>query len=308
MAGPVSVFTPEVLESARNLIGAGVSKTDAAAQLGVSRTGLTSALRRESDPHPHREPHVDVDREFVEIPVFERDYSHLDALYAYPLGDVHIGAASHQSDRWSEWLGFLADNEDTSMVGLGDFLNAAVIGSKSDTYAEKLTVQEAKWRLAEQLTPLADQHRIDVLMPGNHENRVTRLTGEDPIYDVARVLNANYAAAAAMIHYRVGDQSYEVYVRHGTGNGQSLAQLDKSAMVAKADVYITGHVHKIATTCDEYFVREEGRMTRRRRYYVTSGAFLAYEQYAAERGYKPSRIGAPRIYLSGDKHDVHISI
>lgn len=304
---PPAKFTPDLLGRARNLLDAGWSQHAAAVQLGVSQSGLSRALRRQSDPHP--EPNVvDVEREFVELPVFERDYSHLDALYAYPLGDVHIGSASHQRDRWDEWLEFLRGNEDTSMVGLGDFLNCAVIGGKSDVYGEKMTVQEAKWRLAEQLTPLADAHRIDVLMPGNHENRVTRLTGEDPIYDVARVLATNYAQAAAMLHYRVGSQSYEVYVRHGTGNGQSLAQLDKSAMVARADVYITGHVHKIATTCDEYFVREGAQMTRRRRYYVTSGAFLAYEQYAAERGYKPSRLGAPRIFLSGERHDVHVSI
>jgi hypothetical protein len=304
--GEASVYTADVLDAARNLMAAGHSGRSTAAQLGVSESGLRKALRTADNPHP--EPSVDVGREFVEVPVFERDYSHLDSLLAYPLGDIHLGAASHQRDRWSEWVGFLGENADTSMIGLGDFLNCAVIGGKSDVYDERLTVQDAKWLLKEQLEPLADSHRLDVLMPGNHENRVTRLTGECPIYDVARVLGVNYTHAAAMLHYRVGDQSYEIYVRHGTGNGQSLAQLDKSAMVAKADVYITGHIHKIATTCDEYFVRDGDRMCRRRRYYVTSGAFLGYERYAAERGYKPTRIGAPRIHLDGRKHDVHISI
>lgn len=243
-----------------------------------------------------------------EIPVITRDYSHLGALRVYPLGDVHLGAQRHEAERWKEWLAYLASEPATSLMGTGDFLNAAIIGSKSDTYLETMTPQQAKWLLVEQLKPLATQGRLDVLAPGNHEARIHRATGDCPIYDCARALDVPYAKAACLLVYRVGDITYEIYMRHGSGNGQSLAQLGKSALVISADAYVTGHTHRIACTADEYFQRVGDRCVRRRRYYVSSGSFLAYEDYAAERGYTPTRIGAPRIFLNGRRHEIHVSV
>lgn len=194
------------------------------------------------------------------------------------------------------------------MIALGDMINASVIGSKGDTYAEVMTVQEAKWKLIGGLQALADAGRVDAITPGNHEARVYRLTGEDPMLDVARVLGIPYFPAAAFLIHKVGDQTYTGYYRHGTGNGQSLAQLEKSAAVADADYYVTGHTHKIAVTAKEKFSIEAGVTVRKRQYFVSSGAFLAYEQYAAERGYAPTRLGAPRIFFNGERHEMHVSV
>jgi hypothetical protein len=122
------------------------------------------------------------------------------------------------------------------------------------------------------------------------------------------MLDVNYIESAALIVYKVGVMEYEVYMRHGTGNGQSLAQLAKSGQVIRADVYVTGHTHRQAVTADDFFVRHNGKIRREKRYFVSSGSFLGYERYAAERGYPPSRIGAPRIFLDGRRFDVHISV
>lgn len=245
-----------------------------------------------------------------EIPVIRRDYSHLDHLYVYPLGDVHLGAAAHRADRWAEWLDYLQKNKNTSMLGTGDFLNAAIVGAKSDVYEEKGTVGTTKRLLRDQLRPLAEQGRLDVLTPGNHERRVSRAVGDCPILDVAEQLKVPYTPSACLLIYKVGKVKYRIYMRHGDGNGQSLAALGKSALVITADVYVTGHVHAQAATADEYFdLAPSGvRVIRKRRYYVSSGSFLGMEEYAAVRGYKPTRIGAPRIYLDGRTHDVHCSI
>lgn len=243
-----------------------------------------------------------------EIPVIFRDYRHLDSLHVYALSDVHKGSPRHQTDRWREWVAYLTKTPGTSAILNGDLFNAAIIGAKSDTLDEALTVGDAKRELRGELTPLGREGRIDAMSPGNHEWRITRIIGDCPVRDVSEWLDAPYFRSAAMLVYLVGDQTYNVFVRHGVGNGQALAGLSKSATVADADVYVTGHTHSQACTADEFFRRDGDRMTRVRRYYVSSGSFLGYERYAAERGYKPSRIGAPRIYLSGEKHDVHVSI
>jgi hypothetical protein len=298
-------LTPDQLAQAHRLREAGHSQTSIAQNLSVSQSSVSRALRREDrrvDPLSHDAG------EALEVPVIVRDYSHLDDLYVYPLGDVHLGAASHNSARWQEWVAYLQERQNTSLLGTGDFLNCAVIGSKSDVYDETTTVGEAKQDLEDDLKPLAQAGRVDVLMPGNHEDRIRRLIGMDLIADIARHIDVPYCSASCLLVYKVGSQTYEFYVRHGTGNGQSLVQLSKGAMVASADVYVTGHVHNIAARADEYFVREGDKVVRKRRYYVSSGSFLGYERYAAERGYVPTRLGAPRIFLDGERHDIHVSI
>lgn len=243
----------------------------------------------------------------TEIVVIPRDYPG-ERHYVYPLGDVHLGARMHHAQRWHEWLKYLERRKRTSVILTGDMFNTAIIGSKSDVYDEQMTVGEAKRLLIKQLEPLAKQRRLDGIVPGNHENRITRLTGDCPLRDVADWLDVPYMEAAGLFVYRVGDVTYEVYLRHGTGAGQSLAVLQKSANVIDADVYVTGHTHRQAVTADDYFRRQENRLIRRRRFFVSSGSFIGYEKYAAERGYIPSRLGAPRILLDGKKWDVHISV
>lgn len=242
----------------------------------------------------------------IELPLIRRDYRNEDRHYVYPLGDVHIGAASHRAGMWEEWLDFLLKRENCSMLGTGDFLNAALKDSKSDVYEERLTVGEAKRRLIRQLEPIA--HKIDGLTPGNHEDRITRATGDCPIRDVCDALNVPYIPAAALIVYRVGKVDYTVYLRHGTGNGQSMAALTKSRSVIQADISITGHTHRQQVLVEDAFVVEGGRVVRRPWYAVSSGSFMGYEAYAAQRGYSPGRLGAPRIYLDGVRYDPHVSI
>ena len=245
-----------------------------------------------------------------EIPIIRRDYSHLDKLALYPMGDVHIGSSAHSADMWEGWLRYLEDREDASLLGTGDFLNAALKDSKSDVYDETMKVSDAKRLLRKQLTPLAEDGRIDGLAPGNHEERIHRATGDCPILDVCDSLGLPYIETAALIVYTVGDQEYEVYLRHGTGTGQGFAQLEKSRLVIRADVYITGHIHNQSARVGDQFEhnRKSAHVERRKFLVVTSGAFLGYEKYAAVRGYQAGHMGAPRIHLSGRRHDFHVSL
>src|SRR5579859_2101131 len=180
-------------------------KTDQrlAEHLGVPRTTLRDHIMRLGA----REP-INVVREksaeaVVEIPLVVRDYCNDTRHYLYPLGDVHIGASTHHAAMWEQWLEFLESKANASMLGTGDFLNTAILGSKSDVYDEKMTVAQAKRKLVKQLEPLAKLGRIDALMPGNHEDRITRATSECPIRDVAETLDIPYIEAAARVLYMV---------------------------------------------------------------------------------------------------------
>lgn len=251
---------------------------------------------------------VEDDPGFVEIPVIRRDYSHLSELKTYPLGDVHIGSPAHHQAKWLDWLAYISKGEGTSFLGTGDFLNSALKTSVSDSYEEVLTVGAAKRQLISQLEPLRD--RIDILIPGNHEDRIWKAVGDCPIEDAADRLGAPYARASALLIYTVGDQEYKVYVRHGTGNGQSPTTLLKSAAVIHADLYVTGHTHRQGCILEDVFVHDDvtDRIGRQPRRFLSSGSFLWYERYCATRGYQPSHLGSPRISFSGREKDCRVSV
>ena len=184
-------------------------KTDQALadHLGVPRTTIRDHINRQVGLRAYlRALRADTTLDAVaEIQVIERDYSDDDKHSIYPLGDVHLGAKTHNDAKWAEWLTYLEDTPHASLLGTGDFLNTAIVGSKSDVYDERMTVGEAKRELRRQLEPLASEGRIDCLMPGNHEDRITRAIGDCPIRDVADQLAVPYVEAAALLIYRVGD-------------------------------------------------------------------------------------------------------
>lgn len=243
-----------------------------------------------------------------ELEVIHCDFSDHDHLYLYPLGDVHAGSSRHDAKRWQEWTAYLTEAPNVAMLGMGDHFNAAIVGSKSEVYDEAMTVSGAKRYLHRSLTPLADTGKLLGLFDGNHEDRIYRAVGDSPNADLGLLLDVPYVRTAAMFVITVGEVQYEVFARHGTGNGQALTSLYKGASVAHADIYLTAHTHRLAVTSDDVFVREGDRMVRRRRVYASGGSFLGYEGYAAARGYGPSRIGGARLYLDGTRKDCHASI
>lgn len=291
------------------------SVSEAARATGAARTTVRDNWHDEQGG-PADTPdnlRTDLVTDASEIPVFYRDYSSEPHHFVYPLGDVHKGAPQHQRARWREWLGYVQGAENTSMLGTGDFLNCATKVSPSELYDEKQGISESKWELARELEPLAENGDLDALIRGNHEDRVWRLVGEDPIYDVSQHLGVNYSPATCIVIYRVGDVNYTFDVRHGKGAGQIGARANRLKRLAQTvicDVYVSGHTHSQLVFPDDVFDVDIDAQSviRRKQMFVSSGSFLAYEDYASTAGFNPTHIGAPRIRLDGRRKDVHVSV
>ena len=292
------------------------SVTEAATECGAPRTTVRDRWHREQTGIPHvADSLVEIPDEPTggEIPVFERDYSHLSDLHVYPLGDLHIGSPGFAEAAFDEWVSYLCETDGVSMLGTGDFLNCALSSSVSDEYSEKLPVREARRLFSQKIRPLADADKLDCIIDGNHEMRVWRSTGDSPTAAVADALGVHYSMAAVVIRYLVGDQTYNVYLRHGTGGGSTMGaavnRLEKQERIIDADVYVSGHTHSQVAFPKNIFVPNgNGGFKRKKRLFVCSGSFLAYEDYAATAGFPPAHIGAPRIYLGGEHHDMHASV
>lgn len=293
----------------------GMSRRSIAADLDVPRSTVIDYVRNYVTPETVAAGDnlsSETDGRFIEIPTFERTYD-AEEHYVYPLGDLHIGSEAFADDRWQEWIGYLNERKVASLLGTGDFLNSALKTSVSETYDEIMNVGTAKRKFRDDLTKLAAQDRIDLLMPGNHEARIYRAVGDCPIQDVADYHKTNYARDACVIIYNIGNQRYEFYVRHGTGGGQVGARanrLAKQAQTVIADVYVSGHTHSQLVFPQEVFWvnPDTNRVERRRQYFVSSGSFLQYESYASVQSFTPTKIGAPRIRLDGTRKDIHVSV
>lgn len=299
-----------LVEAARELIHSGEASNlaQAAASVGLDPRTLKNHLG-DAAPAPDERDPLNADVDPGEIPVIHRDYSHLETLHVFPLGDVHKGSPNYQRSKWLEWIAYLTNTPNTSLLGTGDFFNSALRNSVSDVYEEEGTLPLHKRELALELEPIRD--RVDVLVKGNHENRVTKLTGDCPLSDVAWKLEVPYASSAVCVVYQVGEVEYTVYLRHGTGSGRAGAQaarMEREALVIVADVYVNGHTHRQQVLRGAIFEVHDREVQRRRQLYVTSGSFLSYEDYAASAGLPPADIGAPRIRLDGTRKDAHVSI
>lgn len=315
--------TTDAVERVRALLASdpNLSTRAACARIGINESTFRTRMRRDGQPAPRgvtgaQLPTVHqpgrLEGADVEIPVIHR-YFDDEAHSVYPLGDLHIGSPAHARAKWTEWLGWFAHNPDASVIFTGDGLNAALTTSVSDTYAETMTVPQARRRLTADFKPLAERDQLDLLIPGNHEWRIERATKDEPIAIIAEVLDLEdrYAADAALIVYHVGDIEYEFYVIHGTRAGRRVGSranaLEDMQNVIDADVYIQAHAHTQIGFPQQRLVRRGNDIERRTRYFVGSGSFLALESYAVRGGYRPTKIGAPRIRLDGRRYDVHVS-
>jgi hypothetical protein len=306
------------VEAALEMLRSGRAGTvaDAARESGAPRTTVRDRWDREQRGIPHVDDQLtEIPDEPTggEIPVFVRDYSHLPDLHTYPLGDLHIGAPQFAEAAFDEWVSYLVGTKGVSMLGTGDFLNCALSTSVSDEYSEKLPVRDARRLFTEKVRPLAEADKLDCLIDGNHEMRVWRSTGDSPIAAVADGFGVPYSMAALVVRYLVGDESYDVYLRHGTGGGSTMGaavnRLERQERIIDADIYVSGHTHtQVAFPKNIFVPNGRGGFSRRKRLFVCSGSFLAYEDYAAAAGLPPAHIGAPRIYMSGSRHDMHASV
>lgn len=310
----------ERLTRAVALVGQGTAIQAAARAEGVPYSTLRGRLKGERPVHdlPEQQPVVhdglrEIDATGAEVPVFIRDYSDRAKLSVYPIGDLHIGTRFHARKMLTEWLNYLEKTPGTSLLNTGDNLNCAIEGSVSDVHGEKLTVQEGRRQLTELFRPLAEADKLDAMIDGNHELRVYKRTGDSPNAAVADALGVNYAMSSCIVRYLVGDQSYDLYLRHGKGGGRKMGGLvnllQDQENIIDADIYVTGHTHTQVAFPKNIFAPDgRGGYARRKRLFVSSGSFLAYEDYAAEAGYPPAHIGAPRINLDGSVHDMHASV
>ena len=129
---------------------------------------------------------------------------HDQPIEVIPIADLHIGDPHADMSIIKSLIDGVRENPNRYTVLCGDLMNTAIIGSKSDTYGETLRPSEQLERCADLLEPIKD--KILAIVPGNHEERISRTAGSDMTRLLARELGllSVYSDTTALVFLKFG--------------------------------------------------------------------------------------------------------
>lgn len=230
----------------------------------------------------------------------------------YPLGDVHIGSKECDMELLKQWIEMVKNDPNGYAVLVGDIMNMGLKNSLSNVYEEVLNPAEQKEVAYELLNPIAD--KILAGCSGNHEYRMVKEVGTNPLYDVfCRMrIEDRYRENVCYIKLTVGKQgrnpnTYGVVLTHGKSKKKDL---DWTYAVDGADVFIGGHTHlgthqplsKIKLDLSHNKVKPMNYQ------HVVVIPFQQYGGYAVRNKYLPNAVGQfQRIQFDGSTKRVGYS-
>lgn len=237
-----------------------------------------------------------------------------DRISLIPINDIHYGSLSCNREKFEEYLDYILKSPDTYTTGVGDLIeNATKFSVGMAMYEETSHLPDQLEYIAEKLRPLVKAKKIFGLQPGNHEYRLSVLSGLDPMAILAKWLEIPYLGWQAYWSFDVDGERYKALTYHGAGGsvtkGGKLNNVRKmKEIMADADIYVMGHVHDLIHDFDEFnTITDDGEIVRKRRHYVVAGSLLSYfGGYPEMAGFAPSPMGLARIDMFRNRHEVQV--
>ncbi len=245
-----------------------------------------------------------------------------------PLADLHLGDAHCDRGLILATLEAVMQDDNLYVILDGDLMNSAIVGSKSDVYGETMSPAAQLEECTRLFQPLADAGKILAILPGNHEERISKSVGVDMTRILARQLGIEhlYSPTSAVIFLKFGVRHrrraegrpmvYSIYVTHGYGGGGRRAggkvnALEDLSRIVDADIYVMGHTHQPASFRRGHYVCSHSACaaTYHEMVFVNTAAYLTYPgSYGDRMGYAPSSTIAPIITLCDTEHQVRVTV
>lgn len=247
--------------------------------------------------------------------------------YLLPLGDLHRGDRHLTSRGLGKLIGYLdwaMARPNAYVFLMGDILNVASRQSKTNPF-ESMSGNDEYSRAIELFRPYAS--RIIGAITGNHEQRMYRDYGFNPLQPFCSELGIEYCGFSSCIKIRVGarkqkrekgqfEQIYWGFAHHGNGGGGTLGaainrKMKLQEIVHGMDFYMAGHDHQLVAGSRNVLLPKRDTIEHQRVHYIDTGSFLDWDgSYAEEAAMPISKLGAPRLRFDGRErhHDLHVSI
>jgi len=225
----------------------------------------------------------------------------------YPLGDFHYGSRQCDVRFIQRLVDEIKGNPDARWVGMGDFIENAIIGSKSDVYLQTIPPKEQVDEIIHILEPIRDKGLFFIV--GNHESRTMRVVGQQPeeiLSYALRVPVAGYSACAVFDLTKAHTpRTFSCYFHHGAGGGYTpggkVNAASKLRLIAPtADATFSGHSHMTSRTSVTWFEPGAGKILRKTGYdYITGSALTWDESYAEEKAKRASTVEHIKVTFIG---------
>jgi len=242
-----------------------------------------------------------------------------DCLYLLPISDLHIGSQGFNQEKLAGYLDWVKEHPNSRFILLGDMFNCVTKGSVRNVYDEKMHLPESRKLFYEIFTPF--KKFCLGWIDGNHEEAVYRETGDFVGEVVCDRLGWQYYGIDAYVKLRFGKREnnrkpvvYTLYATHGWGAGRktgtALDKVEELRLICLADIYLASHHHKITVSQNICFIPDlrNNKLVETKLTYVAAGTFKENGRWEGSKGFKPVKLGSPRIRLDAVRKDVHVSI
>lgn len=265
--------------------------------------------------------------------------SRKDVIRIYPLGDVHIGAATCDEKRFLATVDEIAADDNAYWIGMGDTcefiqrsdprFDAGGLAEWIDLRDIDITAQQRD-RFVSFVKPIAD--KCLGLLKGNHELSIHKHY-ERAIFDeiVAKVkglmkeppdkLGLGFSGWIKLRMERMAPEAQkgnvwaiDIYAHHGYGGGQlaggKALKLERILGRFDCDLALVGHWHTRETVRSVVMgITRQGKPRERYRVAVGTGSWMRSlqedaETYGEVRGYAQTAIGCPIIWLNPNLREI----
>lgn len=260
------------------------------------------------------------------LDIIEVDWSkHTEGVELLPLSDVHWEdghADQTELERWIDWIRG-ADNR-YFYIG-GDLFNVATRTSVSGIFGNRVTLQDGIDEAAAFISPIAD--RCIGAVTGNHERRIHKHSGMDPLREFCRRFDIIHDADALYFKLKVGKGKrgkgrshaqrpniYTAFCIHGAGGGRmwggKVNRMASMATMVQADIYFMSHTHSKVAFKESFGVPDlrTNRVNMVEQTFVNTSALLNWGGYPIRGMYKASAMGSPSVRLGGYERTVQVTL
>lgn len=213
----------------------------------------------------------------------------------YFVHDLHFGSELFDEKRWERFKNAILSQENSFVCWVGDLMENAIPGSKSDTFTQTMSPFEQKEKVVKEFLDFGD--KTLAVVPGNHEhNRTTKTCGLYPLYDCCERagIGDKYRNIVAFLNVGVGfskkDKSKQVrYFGQIQHKAKALRSYGTSDFTDGIDFFAYGHDHKPSDEprAKMVFDKHNNTITKRNVENINCGSGLVWGGYGAQNAYRP---------------------
>lgn len=246
-----------------------------------------------------------------------------------PIFDVHLGSQQCMEQEFISFIDWVKKTPNVYLVIGGDLCDNGTKSSLTSPFRAVMPPSQQKKEMANILKPVRD--RCLVFVPGNHEKRSGKDADDDPILDIASMLDLEhlYRENIAFLKIQMGTAksksgdranglyrpTYTLCVVHGSGGGMLPgAALNRNTQfgncIDNLDCLIVGHTHKPLMSQPSKLVIDTRNniVTERPFKVVIATSWLRYGGYAASKMLLPASHCINTLTLRGNKKEMLVTM